>query len=71
VGVAVKRTLSASHPVVKVICDAKGKAATEFHKRLTSKPAHAVTGVLPMEQIATSLDCPKLWPATRISDSAE
>ncbi len=64
--VAVKRSPDARHPVVRVVRDAKGTPLTEYHKRLTSDPAYAVTGVLPFAKLTETIDRRKLWPPLRI-----
>ena len=61
VGVVVKRTLNANHPVVRVVLTAGGKQLPENPKRLTSNPAHAVKGVREGDPLALGVECEKMW----------
>jgi len=61
IGVVVKRTLDARHPVVRIVVSAQGRPLPEFPKRLTSKPAFEVNAAVSRTRLGPTFDPMPLW----------
>lgn len=70
IGVVIKRTLDANHPVVRSLRAANGKAYPDAPKRQTSKQQYAIAGVRAAENLGLEIDCDKLW-APSLVDTEE
>ena len=59
--VVVKRTRSASHPVVRCVKTNRNEILEHPRKRLTSEPAYAITRMFPMAGLGFEVDPNQLW----------
>lgn len=70
IAVVVKRTQSASHPVVRCVKTNRNQILEQPRKRLTSEPAYAITRMLPMADLGFEVDPALLWDEGFEMDSA-
>lgn len=61
IGIVIKRTLDAKHPVIRAVLSSHGQALSEFPKRLTSKPAYAVKAAVARKVLGANFDPRPLW----------
>ena len=61
IAVVVKRTQSASHPVVRCVKTYSKQILAQPRKRLTSEPAYAISRLMPMSQLGFEVDPTLLW----------
>jgi HD-GYP domain-containing protein (c-di-GMP phosphodiesterase class II) len=61
IGVVVKRTLDARHPVVRIVISADGRDLREFPKRLTSKVPFGVKAAVERSRLGRAFDPVPLW----------
>ncbi len=61
IAVVVKRTQSASHPVVRCVRTYTKQILEQPRKRLTSEPAYAITRLMPMDQLGFEVNPERLW----------
>ena len=61
IAVVVKRTQSASHPVVRCVKTYSQQILAQPRKRLTSEPAYAISRLMPMSQLGFEVDPALLW----------
>ena len=61
IAVVVKRTQSASHPVVRCVKTYTKQILEQPRKRLTSEPAYAITRLIPMDQLGFEVKPELLW----------
>jgi hypothetical protein len=61
IAVVVKRTQSASQPVVRCVKTYRKEILEQPRKRLTSEPAYAITRLIPMAQLGFELNPALLW----------
>lgn len=59
--VVVKRTKSASHPVVRTVKTQRNEILEHPRKHLTSEPAYAITRMIPMSGLGFDVDAHLLW----------
>lgn len=72
IGVVVKRTQDARHPVVRAVLSSQSLPLRDFPKRLTSKPAYAVKAAAQRSRLGSQFDPAPLWHPTLVArDSAE
>jgi HD-GYP domain-containing protein (c-di-GMP phosphodiesterase class II) len=70
IGVVVKRTLDARHPVVRAVRSTQGRWLPDFPKRLTSKPPFGVKCAVDRARLDPTFDPATLWhPAMVERDS--
>lgn len=61
IGIVIKRTLDAKHPVIRAVLSSQGSPLNEFPKRLTSKPAYAVKAAVERRLLGANFDPRPLW----------
>ncbi len=61
IGVAMKRTLNSSHPVVRTILNGSGIRSPAMPKRRTSQPSFAIAEVHPLSKLPSSVDLGSVW----------
>lgn len=61
IGIAMKRTLNSSHPVVRTILNGSGIRSPAMPKRRTSQPTFAITEVHPLSKIPPGIDPGSIW----------
>jgi hypothetical protein len=61
VGVVVKRTPSASQPIVMCVKTWRNEILGRPRKRFTSEPTHAITRLLPLSELGFEPDPNLLW----------
>jgi hypothetical protein len=61
IGIAMKRTLNSSHPVVRTILNGSGIRSPAMPKRRTSQPSFAITEVHPLSKIPPGIDPGSIW----------
>ena len=66
VGVVVKRTLDARHPVVRVVISSQGRPLPECPKRLTSKAPFGVKGAVSRARLGADFHPVPLWNPTLV-----
>lgn len=61
IGVAMKRTLNSSHPIVRAVLNASGIRLPMMPKRRTSQPSFQITQVHPLSRLPDNLDIASIW----------
>ena len=61
IGIAMKRTLNSSHPVVRTVLNGSGIRSPAMPKRRTSQPSFAIIEVHPLSKIPPGIDPGSIW----------